>query len=780
MTVSQNNAQEDPNQGNSKATGSSATSRRGESGAAYPHGQNPSGSKPNALSLFAAFLGVSMIAGVVGAAIAMPAVGGVGAIANSAIESFESYPDDLTEPVLPQRSIIRTADGTRLAYMYDENREIVAKKDIAPIMRDAIIAIEDSRFYEHNGIDVRGTLRALATNQQSGEIQQGGSTITQQYVKLILLNNAKTKEEEKEATERSPERKLREARYSIAIEKLKTKDEILTDYLNIAYFGSGAYGIESAAQTYFNKPASRLKLVEAATLAGVVQQPGAFDPIRNPKDSTTRRNLVLNRMHELGEISNAQLKSATNTSVKSYVDYRPFPNGCTTSDSPYFCNYVLNHIRNDNRFGDSRKKRVAMLEQGGLEIVTTLDSDDQSASQRAVRNYIPIGDASNKAAAISMVQPGTGKILAMAQNTKWGTKKQLGRTTFNYNVRKKDGGTIGMQAGSTFKVFTLAAALEKGISPYTNINAPGTSTFYGFRDCDGYLFPPYTVSNASTSTSGTFNMYSGTKGSVNTFFIGLERMVSLCRQAEIAESMGVKTGDGKPLNRVPSFPLGSIEVVPLDMAGAYAGIANDGVWCKPNPVKRIRSLNERKDIYTFTPECNRVVSSRVADTIVALMQGPMSAGGTAPNAAFGRPAAGKTGTTDNSSAVWFAGYTPQIASAVWVGDPRAPFENPVRDTYINGRYYSVVYGSTLPAPIWKSAMIGAHRDLPVRGFGAEPKYINYKFQENERQTQDSASQNAETPEPAQAPEPTNPNEPESGTLAGNDFLSQLRDFDFGF
>ena len=223
---------------------------------------------------------------------------------------------------------------------------------------------------------------------------------------------------------------------------------------------------------------------------------------------------------------------------------------------------MLNTSATISTFGASKAARTRLLTQGGLDITTTLDPGDQRASQNAVGAYIPVGDPSYKAAAISMVQPGTGKVLAMAQNTKWGTKKRKpGITTFNYNVRKKDGGTIGMQAGSTFKVFTLAAALEKGISPYVSINAPGTKTFYGFRDCDGYLFPPYTVSNAGKRDAGSLNMYSGTKGSVNTFFIGLERMVSLCRQAEIAEAMGVRTGAGKKLPRVPSFPLGSIEVV---------------------------------------------------------------------------------------------------------------------------------------------------------------------------------------------------------------------------
>ena len=736
------------------------------------------------LTLIAAFTGTAVVAGLVGAAIAMPAVGGVTAIANSAIDSFESYPSALTEPQLKQRSIVKDANGKRIAYVYDENRVIVSAEDIAPVMEDAIIAIEDSRFYEHNGIDLRGTARALATNSQSGEIQQGGSTITQQYVKMALLNEAEDKEAEAAATERSPERKLREARYAIALEKQKPKDEILTDYLNIAYFGSGAYGIESASQTYFDKNAKDLNLVEAATLAGIVQQPGAFDPIRNPKDNRARRDQVLTRMNETGKITKAEMNAAVAQNPKSYVQHRKFPNGCTYSEAPYFCDFVLNRIRNDSTFGASKAKRTKMLTQGGLEIQTTLDKGDQKASMNAVTSYIPVGDPSWKAAAISMVEPGTGKVLAMAQNTKWGTKKgQPGITAFNYNVRKKDGGTIGMQAGSTFKVFTLAAALEKGVSPYVNINAPGTTTFYGFRDCDGYLFPPYTVSNAGKGDAGVLNMYSGTKGSVNTFFIGLERMVSLCRQAEIAESMGVRTGAGKKLPRVPSFPLGSIEIVPLDMAGAYAGIANDGVWCKPNPVKSITRMADNKKVYKFQPNCRRVLSSRVADTLVALMQGPVSGGGTAPGAQFGRPIAGKTGTTDNSSAVWFSGYTPQIAASVWVGDPRGGFKYPVSNTYINGRYYGTVYGATLPAPIWRSAMSAAHSDLPVEGFGAEPKYINFNFksQEDKEKESSTGSDNAQAPAPGEGTEGDGPAPaPVPGGGEGNDFLEKLKDLDFGF
>ena len=676
---------------------------------------NSAGADDGRLVLVVAFLVTSLIAGVFAAAIAMPTLGAASIVAKTAIDAFESFPDELSDPVLPQRSEIVDANGKRIAYLYEQNREVVPLKKIAPVMQEAMIAIEDARFYEHNGVDVRGTIRALATNQSSGEIRQGGSSITQQYVKMILLNSAKNEEAQAAAVEQSIERKLREARYAIAMEKTKTKDEILEGYLNIAYYGSGAYGVEAAAQTYFNKPAKKLKLVEAATIAGTVQQPSAFDPVRNPKDSAERRNEVLLAMRKLGYITPTEYQEAADTKVKSYLDHKVYVNGCPTSDSPYFCDYSLNYIRNEPAFGATRRERIDLLRTGGLVIKTTLTPQAQRSADSAVKNRIPVGDPSNKAAAISMVQPGTGKVLAMTQNTEWG-RKGAGKTAYNYNVRKSEGGTLGMQSGSTFKPFTLAAALEKGISPSIAITSPSEKTFYGFRDCDGYNFPPYTVKGGG----GVETMYSGTKGSINTFFVGLEQMVSLCRQAEIAEALGIRKGNGKKLNRVPSFVLGANEVVPLDMAGAYAAFANDGVWCKPNPIDSIKQ-SKGKAVYKFQSQCRRVLSSYVADTITTLLRGPVTGGGTFPGASFGRPIAGKTGTTDTSSAVWFVGYTPQIAAAVWVGDPRGGYRYPLNYVVINGSYYSTVYGATIPGPIWRSAMSGAHSGLPYRGFGGGPR-----------------------------------------------------------
>ncbi len=743
-----------------------------------PSSSEPTPAGPSGkTTLIAAFAGTAVLAGVVAAGAAMPAVGSMAAIANTAIDSFESYPTRLGDPILPQRSVITDAKGDTIAYLWEQNRVNVPLDEISPKMQQAIVAIEDSRFYEHNGVDVRGTARALVTNQGSGEIQQGGSTITQQYVKMILLNNARTKQQQAAATERSPERKLREARFAIAMEKNKSKEEILNGYLNIAYFGSGAYGVESAAQTYFRKHAKNLTLLEAATLAGAVQQPGAFDPIRNPKDSQERRNMVLGRMRDLGYITSTQYAQAVKVPTKSYVNPRYFKNGCPTSEAPYFCDYVLNYIRNEPAFGPSRKERIEMLKTGGLTIRTTLDPGDQRSSQNAVENYIPVGDPSNKAAAISMVQPGTGRVLAMAQNTRWGTKG-AGRTAYNYNVRKDEGGTIGMQSGSTFKPFTLAAALEKGISPYVSIASPPVRTFYGFQDCQGYGFGPYTVRGGG----GVENMYSGTAGSINTFFVGLEQMVSLCRQAEIAEAMGVRKGDGEPLNRVPSFVLGANEVTPLDMAGAFAGFENDGVWCKTNPVQNIRYTGQKKELYDFKPQCRRVLSSYVADTITTLLAGPVSGGGTAPNANFGRPIRGKTGTTDSSSAVWFLGYTPQISAAVWVGDPRGGYRYPMRNVVVNGSYYGEVFGATLPAPIWRQAMAGAHEDLPYQDFGGGPKegFINLDIGDDKAKTErseDGSGNQRQQPEPEPAPAPAE----ESDSLGdyASDLLENLPDFDFG-
>jgi membrane peptidoglycan carboxypeptidase len=671
--------------------------------------------------IVAAFSAVAVVGGVLAAGAALPALGAAGAVTNAAVASFESLPDDLSEPELPQRTLILdTAGGLLGVYWGDEGNRITVPLDqISPYIQQAAVAVEDARFYEHNGVDVRGTVRAFATNSGAGEIQQGGSTITQQYVKLALLTTAETPEEQLAATERTPQRKLREASYAISLEKSKTKDEILEGYLNIAYYGAGAHGVEVAAERYFGLRARDVSLPQAALLAGIVQQPGAFDPLVNPEASEQRRNVVLDRMLDQGMITQQEHDQATQTPLADTLKPRNVANGCPTGPAPYFCDYVLQSFLLNPAFGANRQERARLLDRGGLVIQTTLDRKTQAAAQRATLDAIPARDPSGKAVAISMVEPGTGRVLAMAQNRTWGIDG-AGATTYNYNVDIAHGGTQGMQAGSTFKVFTMMAALENGTSPFTTINSPAKKTFYNFRGCDGARFPPYEVENSTRS--GPMNMYTGTAYSVNTYYVGLAEITPLCRMAEIAEGMGVTKGNGEKLERVPSFPLGSNEVTPLGMAGAYAAIANHGRYCATHgidSVERFQGRDVREPIYKTEVTCNQVVSERVADTAARILVNVVE-NGTGRAVQFDRPVAGKTGTTDSNAAVWFNGFTPQVASAVWVGDPRGGFRYPLRNLVINGTFVEAGFGSTLAGPVFRSSMIAAHEDLPWQNFDLVP------------------------------------------------------------
>ena len=681
--------------------------------AAPPRGRTPGRMVARGLT----FLLVAVLAGAVVAAMAVPVVGSLGVVTRDVVQDFESLPDDIDTPPLPQQTTVLASDGSPLAILYYQNRVEVPLTAIAPIMRQAIVAVEDARFLEHNGVDVRGTLRAATANTAAGDIQQGGSTITMQYVKNVLINQATNAEELEAARGQTPIRKLREIRYALALEKRYTKQEILERYLNIVYFGAGAHGVEAAAQRYFSKPASALTLAEAATLAGIVQQPTAFDPLRNPDRSQQRRDLVLDRMAEAGFITAEEAERAAQIPMARILRPSTVANGCTTSYAPFFCDYVLNEIRSSPEFGETIEEREAFLRRGGYTITTTLDPQAQQAAFDAVVNTIPIEDDSRRAAAVSMIEPGTGNIVAMTQNRLWGTSGR-GRTTYNYNVGRDMGGTIGMQAGSTFKVFTLAAALEAGVSPFEYINAGSPRTFTGFVNCEtGVPFEPVTVRNSTTG--GTLNMAQATAYSTNTYFMAIEERTGLCRPAEIAEAMGVYRGNGEPLLRVPSFTLGTMEVTPLAMANAYATFANHGSYCEPRAIVSIVDRNGRR-VNVPPVTCRQVISRDVADSTAALLigvvDGPIG-GRTGARMSLGdRIAAGKTGTTNESAAVWFAGFTPELAAAVWVGDPRGGFKYPMKDITVNGVYYRQVFGSTMPGPIWQASMQGALAGRPVTPF----------------------------------------------------------------
>jgi len=670
--------------------------------------QRPPGQWPGPIGILARILGILGIAALAGALLALalvPFVGGVGVVTRDVVKDFQSLPDSLSTPPLAQRSLILASDGSILATLYYQNRVEVPLENISPFMRQATVAIEDARFLEHNGVDIRGVLRSLATNVEQGQIEQGSSTLTMQYVKNVLVNQATTAEDLDAARGDSAARKLREIRYALGLEKLFSKGDILERYLNIAYFGAGAYGVEAAARRYFSKPAAQLDIAEAATLAGIVQQPTAFDPLRNPDRSAERRNIVLSRMADLGYITRDQADRASQVPMRSMLKPAATSNGCTSSWAPFFCDYVVQTIRQDPTFGATPEEREAFLRRGGYTIRTTLDPKAQNGAFDTVTSYIPIRDESRRAAAITMIQPGTGNILAMAQNREWGTEGR-GNTTYNYNTDRAMGGTIGMQAGSVFKIFPLAAALEMGVSPKEYITSPSPATFENFVECEtGTPFPPVTIRNSTTS--GTLDMARATAYSTNTYFMALAERTGICRPAEIAESMGVFLGNGDPLIRVPTLAIGTMEVTPLAMANAYATFAAHGVYCKPVSILEIRD-RDGKPLPVPDGDCQRVLKRDVADTVTVMLNGVVDgniSGRTGANMALqNRPAAGKTGTTNESAAVWFAGYTPQIAAAVWVGDPRGGFAHPMKDVTVNGVYYSQVYGGTLPGPIWRDSM----------------------------------------------------------------------------
>ena len=668
-----------------------------------------------------AFVLVAGLAGVVAAAMVLPLAAGAGVLTRNAVDSFESLPTNLDTPDLPERSVIQAADGSVLATIYYQNRIEVPLDAVAPVMRQAIVAIEDERFLEHSGVDLRGTVRAVVSNASNpGGSIQGGSTITQQYVKNVLITQATNEEELEAAQGRTPFRKLREIRLALALERRFTKEQILEKYLNIVYFGGGAYGVEAAARRYFSKPASQLTLVEAATIAGIVQRPTAFDPTRNPDLSEQRRNIVLTKMTQLGQITSAQAAAARRIPVESILEPSQPANGCTSSYAPYFCEYVVRTLRTDPAYGETPAEREAFLRRGGLTIRTTLDPKSQQGATDAVTSYIPIKDESGRAAAITLVRPGSGDIIAMAQNREWGLKGE-GKTTYNYNVDRDMGGTIGMQAGSTFKVFTLAAALEAGFSPSERIDSPNPKTFNDFVNCQtGVPFGPLTFRNSGSA--GFLDMWQATAFSTNTYFLTLAERYGLCRQAEIAEQMGVNLGGGGDLLRVPTFSLGTMEVSPLSMAGAYAAFANHGEYCEPRAILQITDRSG-EDLTVAPPRCRQVIDRGVADTVTAVLtgviDGPLSGRTGASMSLPDRPAAGKTGSTNDNAAIWFAGFTPDLAGAVWVGDPRGGFKYPMTNVTINGQYYSYVTGGQIPGPIWRESMMAALADSPPRDFEIE-------------------------------------------------------------
>src|SRR3954468_1565730 len=647
----------------------------------------------------------SAVAGLVLAGVLLPLIGGAGLFARNATVSFNNLPADLKAPPPPERSRLLAADGSTLAEFFTQDRVNVPLADVAPVMQKAMIAIEDIRFFNHGAVDLQGTMRAALSNRAKGETAQGGSALTQQYVKNVLATAG-----DKTATTDSLARKVREARYAIALEHKLTKKQILERYLNIVYFGEGAYGVESAAHRYFGVSAAKLTLTQSALLAGLVQSPSDYDPVRDEAAATARRNEVLDRMQAAGFITVADHQAASAAPLGVALREPTF--GCETSSAPFFCDWVHQLILGDKRFGPDVAAREKTLMTGGLTIRTTLRPSVQRAAQHAVDIVVPAGG--RVATAVVVVQPGTGAVLGMAVDRHYGSHH--GQTRLNFAA----GGQSGFQAGSTFKLFTLAAAVEHSLPLSTTFQAPPHLTIPAgdMHDCAGDGLSEWKVSNAEDSEGGTFGLVRGTWESVNTYFAQLERKVGVCAAWKLANSMGItELSSGKPADQVPSFTLGADDTSPLQVAGAYATVAARGMFCAPYAVVSVAGADgavRRK----HTDACHRVISTATADTVTSVLRGVIDGpdpSRTGASASIGRPAAGKTGTTESFGAAWFSRFTPQMAASARVGDPRRN-SHPLTDVRVKGRFYSHVFGADLPASVRRTTMSGALRGLPALNF----------------------------------------------------------------
>ncbi|MFD9599965.1 penicillin-binding protein [Streptomyces sp. NBC_01224] len=665
----------------------------------------------------AKFLGVAALSGVVLAGIALPAAGALGLATKGTVEGFDEIPANLRTPPLSQRTTILDSKGGMIASVYSRDRTVVELKDISPYMQKAIVAIEDARFYEHGAIDLKGILRALNRNVQEGGTAQGASTLTQQYVKNVFVEEAGDDPDKvAQATQQTMGRKIQELKYAIQVEEKLGKKRILTNYLNITFFGQQAYGVEAASQRYFSKHAKDLTLGESALLAGIVQSPSRYDPVNDTAEATKRRNTVLQRMADVGDISQAEADKAKSNPIKLKVK-KP-QNGCITavSGAGFFCDYVRQVFLSDPVFGKTKEDRAKIWNRGGLTVRTTLDPQSQESVQSSIKSHVYKSD--KVATAVTLVQPGTGKVMGMGQSKPYGFGSN--ETQYNYSVNKSMGGSnYGFPTGSTFKPFLAAAAIEGG-KPATQIYPSPYEMDYPdtVQSCgkpwvnDGT--PKYHLENESESEKGPYPLKVAMEKSVNTYFVQMLQDIGMCPVSKMTDKLGVVQGDGTKLPQNPStLTLGSNGLSPLTMASAYAAFANRGTYCTPIAIESVKTA-DGTSLPVPKTSCSQAMSQTTADTINTLLRGVVDSGTGQQAGLQSRDNAGKTGTTDARKNAWFVGYTPNMSGAVWVGSPSQSVE--MERITIGGVYQDKVYGGQVPGPIWRDAMTGALNGVPAPAF----------------------------------------------------------------
>ncbi|MDQ3859630.1 MAG: PBP1A family penicillin-binding protein [Actinomycetota bacterium] len=618
-----------------------------------------------------------------------------------------------------QNSFIYAADGSLLGGIpAEKNRQPVELANVAPRVREAAIAIEDRNFYHHIGIDPSGVFRALFKNLEEGRIVEGGSTITQQLVRNLYIGN-----------EKSFDRKIKEACLAVKLDAKWSKERILETYLNQVYFGNHAYGIEAAAQTYFSKSSRKLHLAEAALLAGLPQAPSVFDPFHREVEAVQRRNEVLRAMLVAGYIGRVRYARAVARPLglkrgKLYTKIR----------EPFFFSYVRDEL--------IRKYGVSTVRSGGLKVYTTIDPRYQRAAIRAIKSTLPY--RSDPASAIVSINPENGAIRAM-------TAVAPRRKKIQFNLAAQG----RRQAGSAFKTFVLTEAVEKGINPNTTLYLSAPFRWQPDPTCDEAADPNcvWDVKTYDGTYVGPVDIASATLRSDNTVYARLTLDVGPENVVQIAHRMGIKT----KLQPVASIGLGSNSVSVLEMASAYATLAAGGVYSEPMAIRKVMLANGKVDDQAGwgKPRRRRVFPDGVAYEVTKILERNIQAG-TGTGANIGRPAAGKTGTTENHADAWFCGYTPNLATAVWVGYPNAQIE-------MSNVHGIAVAGGTFPATIWKLFMSAALAKVKPLDWSPPHDPVEWKSFDGQYAFEGPAP--SSTDDSGSAPPPEPPPPPPSTTSA---------------
>ncbi|WP_022884146.1 transglycosylase domain-containing protein [Glaciibacter superstes] len=624
-----------------------------------------------------------------------PVLAVTGITATNTIHVFESLPDYLQiEPLSQKSNIYATAsDGSPvlLASFYDQNRVEVGWNQISQFVKDAAVAGEDPRFYEHGGVDLQGTLRATLKTVAEGETQ-GGSSITQQYVKNVLVQKCELIIDEYQhddcydaATETKPDRKLKEMRLAIGVEKKFSKDDILRGYLNITGFGGTVYGIEAAADYYFSTSAAALTLPQAASLMAIVNNPYKFQLDKPDSETngvangyaanTQRRNYILSEMLKNRKILQEEYDAAVAVPVEPVI-HEPSTGCQTAAANAFFCDYVTHILQNDETFGEDAQTRMLNFRRGGFDVYTSLDLDVQNAAASTMAENVPkTFPGWDVGGVISSVQVGTGRVLAMVQNKDYSqdpTVQATGAnfTGINYNTDFDEGFSSGFQPGSTYKVFTLAQWLNEGHSLNERVDSRRKSNWGVFRDsCEGpQVYPGWDPKNDANEAGANYSALEATIGSINTGFVGMAKQLDLCGIRKTAEAFGMHRADHNPLLQSAATVLGTNEVAPLSMTVAFAGIANGGVTCSPIAIDKIVGP-DGAELPIPQSTCNQSVDPAVAAGMVYGMRRVMTGGtGSQSNSATDPrvPMIGKTGTTDGNKDTWMSGASTEVATVIAV------------------------------------------------------------------------------------------------------------------